>query len=337
MNPLRATASTLRLPQKTAWLIVALIGVPAATIRASDTSLSAYPPPLHPTVIMVDYKGKSYPVVAVKAEVPEIEVDGKRIKLHLNQKYQPVLGGGYGNGLIEFKKQNSTSQITTSAYRFSGSAGSSLIPGGVVSTSGEYRCTLSSSLALPGCYIAVTFFREDSQGKPDPRTIELAFGEIGDLPPGRDTPVKLDCAYVMGGVGRYYVLPILFSRGIEIRSNESENLAAFFRVQDTEAHRLIIAAYRQKYPHADHVAVPYLRFPPVLPDGVDARSLPANIDAKFAVVETGEVDSLEITPAIDPRVDAAIRRAICGWLFLPRLKQGIPERTQVNVPMSFGG
>jgi len=54
------------------------------------------------------------------------------------------------------------------------------------------------------------------------------------------------------------------------------------------------------------------------------------------VAETGEVDSLEIDQALDPQVAQAIRRALNGWLFLPRLKNGSPEQSVMELPLSFG-
>lgn len=285
---------------------------------------------------MADYGGNSYPVTAVAGEVPEIEVESKRVRLHASQTYQPRLAAGYGRGFIQFNKQQSSTLVTTRSYRLRGSSGDSVVPGGTLTSSGSYECTLFSSEAHSSCYLAVVFFREDSQGLPDSRSIALAFGDIGDLAAERETPVKIDCAYAVPGGGQYYCLPLIFSKGIEIRSDQSEIEAQFFHQQDMVTHAELLAQYRLKYPNADRPAAAYLRFPPLLPEGIDPHSLPATIDAKFSVVETGEVDSLEITPTLDPRVDQAIRRAINGWLFLPRLKKGIPMRTLIDVPLSFG-
>jgi hypothetical protein len=321
---------------RSALMAVASIFWVSSAMRASDWMVSFNPPPLHPSVIMVDYKGKSYPVTAVAGEVPEIEVDGKKVRLHANQSYQPHLAAGYGRGFIRFNGQESSTVVRTMEYRMHGSGGESVIPGGTLSTSGEYNCKLFSTEAHTDCYIAVVFFRLDPQGQADARSIALAFGEVGDLAAGHETAVKIDCAYAVPAGGRYYLFPLIFSKGIEIRSDQSEIAAQFFHQQEMAAHAELLSRYRQEFPNADRPVVPYLRFPPLLPDGVDPHSLPPTIDAKFAVVESGEVDSLEITQVLDPRVEQAIRRALNGWLFLPRLKKGTPVRTMIDVPLSFG-
>jgi hypothetical protein len=86
----------------------------------------------------------------------------------------------------------------------------------------------------------------------------------------------------------------------------------------------------------DRASLAYLRVLPQLPAGIDPHSLPPTINAKLMVAETGEVDSLEIDQALDPQVAQAIRRALNGWLFLPRLKNGSPEQSVMELPLSFG-
>ena len=68
---------------------------------------------------------------------------------------------------------------------------------------------------------------------------------------------------------------------------------------------------------------------------VDRHNVPTSVNAKFAVTETGEVDSLELDQVLDVQVDRAIRRALDGWLFMPRLRKGYPVRTMISVPLSF--
>jgi len=319
-----------------AWIAVASVFCSSSIAQTLTWTVGSSPPPLHPSVIMVNYNGKSYPVTAVAGEVPEIEVDGKLVRLHSSQTYEPRLAGGYGRGSLQFKAQSSSSQVTTMSYRMQGTNGVSIIPGGTISTSGEYKCTIVSTEPQSGCYIAIVFFRQDAQGVPDTHSIAIAFENVGNLAAGRETAVKVDCAYVMPGGGKYYFFPMAFSKGVEIRSDQSEIEAQFFHHQETAAHAVLLAHYRQKFQNADHKVVAYLRFPPLLPEDVDPHTLPPVIEATFAVVETGEVDSLEIKQTLDPRVENAIRRALNGWLFLPQLRKGIPVRTMIDLPLSFG-
>jgi hypothetical protein len=331
MNPI-GTKSWTRL----ALAIAAVVACAASRARAEDWTVTFNPPPLHPSVIMVDYQGKSYPITAVAGEVPEIMVDGKLVHLRDSQTYQPKLATGFGHGSIQFRGQKASTLVRTQSYMLHGNNGMSEVPGGTVSTSGEYTCKLFSTEAHEGCFIAIVFFREDAQGLPDSRTIALAFGDIGSLAAGQEIPVKVNCAYVVPQGANFFCFPMVFSKGVEIRSDQSENAALFFHQQEKAAQAELLALYRKKFPTADRPVMAYLRYPPQLPDGVDPRSLPPKIDAKFAVVESGEVDSLEINQPLDPKVDQAIRRALGGWLFLPRLKNGVPVRTLIDVPLTFG-
>jgi hypothetical protein len=293
-------------------------------------------PPLHPTIITVEYKGKVYPVTAVSAEVPEIEVEGKPRKLYADQSYQTPRALGFAPGFISFKTQNAGSKIMTQSVRIMGFSGSSVVPSGTFSDTGDYECTLVASEAHADCYIAVIFFPVDEGGSPLPGSTGMAFRQIGDLVAGRETQVAISCGYVPPPGVRAAYVPLIFSKGLEIRTNQSEIAAGYFRRGEMAVHGAMLAHYRQQNPASDRPASPYLRFKPELPPGIDPRSLPARVTAKFAVTETGEVDSLEIDQVLDVKVDREIRRALNGWLFLPRLKKGYPVRSMIEVPLSFG-
>lgn len=317
-------------------MAIALAWCASSPAQTLTWTVGPLPPPLHPSVIMVDYNGKSYPVTAVAGEVPEIEVEGKLVRLRSSQTYDPQIAAGFGRGFIRFERQASSSQVTTMSYRLFGPGVDSVVPGGAVSASGEYKGTIIATEAHSDCFIAILFFRKDAQGLPDTRSIKIAFGNIGEIAAGREIAINLNCAYIIPGGGTYYLFPMVFSKGVEIRSDQCEIEAHFFHQQEAAAHAELVTRYRHKFANADHSIAVYMRYPPLLPDDIDPRSLPAGIQAKFSIMETGEVDSLEIIPALDPRVDRALRRAINGWLFLPQLRKGIPVRVLVNLPLSFG-
>lgn len=291
--------------------------------------------PLYPSIITADYKGKSYPVTAVAGEMAEISVDGQLRRLPTSSSYQTPRAVGFAPGYVRFRAQNAASQMTTMSYRMFGAMGSDTIPGGTVSKSGDYECTLVASEAHADCYIAVVFYRNDPEGNPDPRTTAIGFGKLGDLAAGRETKVAIHSAYYGSPGTRYFYFPLIYSKGVEIRSDQSDVSARYFRRGEMATHVAMLARYREQNPDADLPARPYIRFQPQLPPGVDPRSLPSVIMVKFSVMETGEVDSIEIEPTLNAPVDHEIRRAIGGWLFLPRLKKGHPVRASIALPLSF--
>src|SRR5580658_8605566 len=75
-------------------------------------------PPLHPTVITVEYKGRPYPVTAVTAEIPEINAEGELRKLYSRQSYQTPRALRFAPGFVSFKAQNASSLVRTRSLRF---------------------------------------------------------------------------------------------------------------------------------------------------------------------------------------------------------------------------
>jgi hypothetical protein len=284
---------------------------------------------------MADYQGALYPVIAVHKEAAEIRVDGRLKRLSLRQAYRVERAPAFLAGHVDFKAVKASSRIHEQFWRVQGGHGYDVVPGGVISASGTYTATLVPHDSLPGCFLAVVFFRMTPAGSPDPDSTALAFLDVGDLVAGKETAVKVDCGYVVPGGTHFYFVSLLFSKGLEIQTDRSEASAGFFRYQEMVAHNRLLADYCKKNPGADRPLVPYLRFPPLLPEGLDPRTLPPMIQVQFVVTERGEVESMVLTPHLDPLADHAIRRAVGGWLFLPRLKAGRAVRTKIQLPLSF--
>jgi hypothetical protein len=318
----------------------ALVSIFACTGRvlADDGRQGGTPPPLHPTILVATFEGKSYPVTAVHNEIAEIEVDGKLRKLPSLQSFATPLAVGYAPGFVQFTAQKASSRQFRRSYYIRGDIrtdGDELIPGATLSASGEYTCRLVPAETHEECFLAVVFCGVDAEGLPDTSQTAIAFGEVGTLAPGHETPVTINCAYVAPRSGRYFCFPLLFSKGLEIRTFQCDFAAQFFHTRDVKGHDLLLARYFQQFPAADKPAVAYLRFPPELPVGQDPRKLPRDIEARFDVTGSGRVESVNLTPGLDPRVSASIERALDGWLFLPRLKKGVPTRTTIRLPLSF--
>jgi hypothetical protein len=294
-------------------------------------------PPLHPTLITVDFKGKPYVVSDAAAEFPEIEFEGKLKRLYSNEAFQTRLAVAYAPGFVRFITQDASTRTLERNYKLGNKmTPDNTVSGGIVSQSGEYLGRVVANESHSDCYVAVLFFGADAAGNPDYKPTAIAFKKIGDLVAGRETEIKIASAYVNTGRPNFFIYSLIFTKGLEIRSDQSEEIARFFRRQDMIEHSEVLDHYRAAYPAADHPAVAYLRFPPLLPQDVDPKQLPPGIVAKLSVMETGEVDSLELSPVLEPNVDHAIHRALEGWLFLPRLKKGLPVRTQIEVPLGFG-
>jgi hypothetical protein len=309
---------------------VHLGGLPKA--RAEDWLTGPTEPPLHPTILRSSRDGHYYPIVAVKNDRAEIEVDGKLSRVDPRDGYDPARARAYAKGYVQFSTQNASWQVRTMNYRLSNG---SEVPGGTLTKNGTYEATLLPSESHDDCYIAVIFYQLDAAGEPKAGTVAMAFGQVGTLTAGKPSKISIDEAYIPGEGVKFYCFPLLFSKGVEIRTDQSELAARFFRWQEMNTHRKILAAYLQQNPTANLQPQAYLRVPPVLPENVDVKTLPAVIHTSFMVSETGEVESLQVEDPVDPPVFEAIRRAINGWLFTPKLENGRPTRIMIRLPLSF--
>lgn len=124
----------------------------------------------------------------------------------------------------------------------------------------------------------------------------------------------------------------LFSQGVELKTNLSDEVAPFHRRREEQALALAVAAWLRENAGGDRGAQPFLQIPPLL-EGKEG--LPASVLATLTVAPSGMVSgvSLDPTPAAEPR--AALESALGGWLFLPAVKAGRAVETRVRVPLTF--
>jgi hypothetical protein len=295
-------------------------------------------PPLYPSIITTVYQGKTYPIIGASAEFAEIMVEGKEVRLHSDQRFQTPRAVGFAPGHVRVEGQDAESITRTNSTRWLMTADgvtNPTYPSSLPAKSGTYQCTLVASEPHVNCFLAVIFYCNDESGVPDPASTTVAFRQVGSLFPGRPIQVTINESYKAAAGKKFFFFPLVYSLGREIRSDYCETSARFFRLSEMASHQAILAQYRQQNPSADKPASAYLRFQPEFPDGFDMHVLPAVVTAKFAVTETGEVDSVELDQVLGDEAGHAIRRALEGWLFLPRLKGGYPVRTMITVPLSF--
>jgi len=288
----------------------------------------------HPTLIAATVDGKAYPVVGVDGEHPQIVVDGVTVTLRSkSQSFQPMRGAAYAPGLVHATNYDSTSEITAKAFSYDKNG--QKVPMGTSDLDGYFHGSFTADENFPDCYFVVLYYRLSPRGEPDVHTTALAFGHLGDLKAGQETVGKNFHAYVAPVGQRYYFVPMVFSKGREIRTNVSNQVDRFFRHQEIVLHRELVPAYLEKFKGMDHAAIPYVRVPIQLPEGVDAHTLPSDLVATFSVTESGEVDSIQLGERLVGPAREAIRQDLAAWLFMPRLKQGSPVRTVISMPLGL--
>ena len=295
----------------------------------------ATPPAPHPTALLGYYKGRPYPVVGVDGNIAVVESDGRRVRVPAASGFQTARANRFLPGSLEVREQAESSSKVSRVWKFTNGGQAD---GGVLSAGSEYRATVVASRDYPECYVALLFYGVGYlRGETDDPQMAVAFTPLGDLRAGVETKVKAGFAYVDFGGRPMYYLPIFFSRGHEIRSNMADTLGLLFRRVEMLRHGRALALYRSKNPSATLAASPYLQFPPILPEHADLSGVPATARVDFAVTEDGTVE--DVTPAVvlPPAVADAVQRALGGWLFMPKLVNGIPRRCMVALDLDFGG
>ena len=330
MRPSSAAAAAL--------LAAALLRAPAtawADAPAIDVLIVEGPAPAaHPTAILGYLKDKPYPVVAVDGDQAMIEKDGKRLRVPREAGYQAARAKGFLPGSIEVGAQDATANQVTRVYRFSNGAE---VGGGVVSEGTAYRAKVVASRDYKECYVAIVFFDVGYlKGDTDNPGMAVAFSEIGDLRAGVETKVKADFGYLDFARHPMYSIPLFFSRGREIRTNFEDNSARLFRRIELLRHEKLLELYRQKNPAATLKAAPYLQFAPILPERANLSGVPAMLRVDFVVTADGTVEDVAPAAAVPDDVAGAIERTLEGWLFMPKLVNGVPRRESESLNLDFG-
>jgi outer membrane biosynthesis protein TonB len=57
--------------------------------------------------------------------------------------------------------------------------------------------------------------------------------------------------------------------------------------------------------------------------------------ARFSVTAAGHVEDVRLSAPASQEIEASLRDAIGGWLFLPQIKAGSPVACRVEVPLRF--
>lgn len=305
----------------------------ATLVKAQWISNQGPPPPLHPTIIEGSYKGKLLPIVDVSGESPRVEVDGKlkRPSGRFSDRYSPARGAYFAPGSLAMKDLQGSASKTNLVLMFSDGG---QVSGGTLSARSDFSATVTPTQDYKDVYIAIIFFDQGYlEGTSDSPGATVQFSAIKPLVGGRENKVKLTFGFQDFGERRTGFFPLFFTHGIEIKSDQCEMIARFFRRREDSLHRSILQGYLEKHTGESLGLVPYLKIPPLLPEGTDFNALPRSISPSFMVNEEGRVESLQLQRGLPDNVAYELGRTLRGWLFLPRIKDGRPMRTMVTVPM----
>ena len=318
------------------WLVACPMAAMAVAVLASGRAAPAEDSwcPLHPTEIMTTYEGASLRVVGASSQDALIEVNGERRSVRSDARYFFERAAEYAPGRIEIKDP----QVTSKTLVRTNYTGRQVGPG--EDRGSDFFAQLVATRPYKDCYIVVVFLdREFLAGVTDEPLTGFFFHRIGDLPALKAKRIHCDFGRAVPPRLRdrlqYFVL--VFSSGVEIRTNLAEGPAVFFRRLEMIAHQGVISADRAHWSEGNRPPKAYVAMPPLLPDDTDFKTLPEAVHASLMVAGDGTVQSVDLREPMPDAVAREIRRTLLAWLFLPCLEDCRPVRAKVEAVVKVSG
>lgn len=290
-------------------------------------------PPIHPTAIVCSYKGASFQVTSADHTSGVIDVKGKPVRLGDGISCNAVRANAFLPGMVTVSDvkavSNTAPRRIVSTYGESESSAQFAVDS-------EYTATVVPTRSYPDCFfVVIDFDGAFVSGASEDPSVTFAFQEIGPLTANVKTTVHTAFPYVSLKGRSMYILALFFSHGTEIKSNRADDEAAFFRRVDMIQHQKLLNLYLRKNTRSSLAMRPYLRFAPIFGDDVDPATIPASLKVTSLVSTEGTVTDVSVSPAVPAPVLIGVRRALMGWLYLPRLENGLAQPAESTIELAF--
>ena len=295
----------------------------------------------YPSVLTVKYKDRMLPVIHVHDTDPVVVVDGKEKVIRTNPSYVIQSAAGFADNSVESAPGALAGPFQ---IRFLGGEGTP--------TRGltYIEVPLTAKKTIKQGFAVVVIYSDDNKTK---EVREKAFGnvkiagipdafyngtsiivhDLPELPAGNPVKVKFTSGGGVALLATDYFIQIFDDEGREVRTTDVGSVWQYYTRRDRERLVQAVAKYLEKFKGADHDAVPAMMPKPifapnaVMPVGEVVVTLTVESDGTVSAVETGETK--------DASVRESISNALGGWMFLPRLKAGVPVATKVSFPLKF--
>lgn len=306
-------------------LALSIVGL-AGSALAEDQK-----PPPHPTLLLAEYHGKTYPVISVEKDDPIILVDGKKLRLRTNVPLSTERVSRYVGTKAEMDNVKAyvlqlvtvTSELDVEKVKDT--------KGATIAGFVEFSAEISPAEKLTDCYIAL-FAVDDSflRGESERPNAQLRVHHIDDLPGGVRTKVKFSSSPFFSGK-KMDVFALLYSEGNEVATNASPNAWSYFRLRERIVHRSAVRQWLEENKGRTKPVTPMLQIPPLFHS---TEGFPTNTSATLIVATDGTVTHVGLT-GFDRTAEDVLRATLGAWLFLPALTNGVPTEARVTVPLRF--
>jgi hypothetical protein len=303
-------------------------------------ALSAVAP--YPSVLTVKYNDQMLPVVHVHATDPVVLVDGKEKAVRSEPAYLMQGANGFADNYVASPPGSLGGPFR---IHFLGSGGGPYTSMTYIEVPLTARKTIKRGFAVVVVYADLEKtkdMREKALGLPDksPALADVFYTgtviivhELPELPAGKAVKVKFTAGGSVALLSTDYFVQIFDDEGREVRTADVEYAWRFYALRARARLTQAVAKYLEKFKGADHDAVPAMKPKPIFP--ADAVMPTGQVLVTLTVESDGSVSAVEADAVKDDGVRQSLTNALGGWLFLPRLKGGVPVATKVSFPLKF--
>jgi len=298
------------------------------------TLLSATPetPPLHPTLLLAEYRGTTHQVVAVEKEEPVILLDGRRKTLRGNIPLSTERLPRYAGPRAAITSVKIEGVQVVTAMSEMAAAEAAISPRGTLGGYVEFTGTITAAQDLSDCYLALFAIDDDfMRGIAGQPNAQIRVRQLPDLRAGQAAPVKFSTTPFLQK-GKVQVFALLFAGGDEVATDQTAVAARYFLRREQVIHAATVKHWLEENHRGSRPVQPVLQIPPLL---ASTEGFPPDATAELTVAADGTVLDVTLNRTFAPAAEASIRRALCAWLFLPKIQDGIPGPAHVKVPLRF--
>lgn len=258
------------------------------------------------SALVVEYKGKPYPVTRVARSFAYIEVDGKevaakptRIQLTPQPEFRPLF--------VSVRNLEVRTSVLKEMYS-----------GNEMNNEFHFNATFESSFHMKNPFLVLEL--EMEAGK------RIFFQEIGALSPGRPQWVRVTVALPERiGPGKFKLH--IFDDGFEVFHSEQP-----WQFREGVLNKMVMKRINGV---KDSPPKPFVGPVPEYPKSLRKAGVKGEAIVAMHITRQGVVVDPAIDRATDPAFGEAALVAVRQWRFLPQVKGGRPIETSVTLPIGF--
>ena len=275
-------------------------------LAAGFLAVAAAGPVLAQSALVVEYKGKPYPVTRVTRSFAYIEVDGKevaakpmRTQLAPQPEFRPLF--------VSVRNL----EVKTSVLKMMQS-------GNEINNEFHFNATFESSFHMKDPFLVLEL--ETEVGK------RIFFQEIGSLSPGHPRWVRVTVALPEKiGPGKYKLH--IFDDGFEVFHSEQP-----WQLREGALNKMVLKRINGV---KDSPPKPFVGPVPEYPKSLRKAGVKGEAIVAMRITRQGVVVDPTVDRATDPAFGEAALVAVRQWRFLPQVKGGRPVETTATLPIGF--